>query len=180
MLAMANPVPQRLNSSTNDAQPRREGEAPRWSETHADAWVGLLQAHRQLTRELDDELEGRYALSLSALELLGRLAAADDRWLRLSTLADQAGLSLSRVSRIVDALESRGLVARRPCPGDRRAINAVLTDAGLSLAREAQASHFAAVQRLFFDALSPAEVAMLAAVFKRFAPQGAQDCTRPA
>jgi DNA-binding MarR family transcriptional regulator len=170
-------VTQRLNSSPKDAPPRRDDESRGWSETHADAWVGLLQAHRQLTRELDEELESQYGLSVSALELLGRLAAADDRWLRLSTLADQAGLSLSRVSRIVDALESRRLVERRPCPGDRRAINAVLTDAGLSLTREAQASHFAAVQRLFFDALSPAQIATLAEVFKRFSPQGAEACT---
>ena len=29
----------------------------RWSDTHADAWVGLLESHRRLTRELDAELE---------------------------------------------------------------------------------------------------------------------------
>jgi len=148
----------------------------RWSETHADAWIGLLETHRRLTRALDAELEARYGLSLSALEILGRLAASPDRRLRLSVLAEETGLSLSRVSRIVDVLERRELVERRPCPADARAVNAHLTPAGLTLAREAQAAHHAAVQERFFDRLSPAEIATLSEVFSRFAPRAAAAC----
>lgn len=147
-----------------------------WNDTFADAWIGLLQTQRQLTRELDGELEAHHALGLSGLELLGRLAAAEDRRLRLSRLATEAGLSLSRVSRLVDALEGRGLVARRPCPADARAVNAELTEAGLVLARDAQATHFAGVQRRFFDRLAPDEVATLAAIFNRFVPGAAREC----
>jgi DNA-binding MarR family transcriptional regulator len=150
----------------------------RWSDTHADAWVGLLETHRQITRALAAELEGRFGLTLSGLEILGRLAADHERRLRLSTLAAETGLSLSRVSRIVDVLEGRGLVQRQQCPNDARAMNAYLLDAGLDLAREAQAAHFAAVQERFFEQLSAEEVATLATVFGRFAPRGAA-CTAP-
>src|ERR687890_2085245 len=80
-----------------------------WTESHADAWIGLLETHKQLTRALDGELIARHGLSLSALELLARLAAADDRQLHLTALATASGLSLSRVSRIIDALEGREL-----------------------------------------------------------------------
>ena len=145
----------------------------RWSETHAEAWAGFLETHRRLTRALDHQLEQRHALNMSALELLGRLAAAEDRRLRLSALAADTGLSLSRVSRIVDTLERRGLVERRPCPGDARAINAHLTPAGLELARTAQATHFADVQGRFFDRLSGDEVALLAELFARLAARAA-------
>ena len=148
----------------------------RWSDTHADAWIGLLETHRQLTRGLAADLEARFGLTLSGLEILGRLAADQERRLRLSVLATETGLSLSRVSRIVDALEERGLVQRQQCPNDARAMNAYLLDAGLDLAREAQAAHFAAVQDRFFEQLSPEEVATLAAVFARFAPRGAGAC----
>jgi DNA-binding MarR family transcriptional regulator len=140
-----------------------------WSPTHSDAWIGLLEAHKSLTRELDRELERAHGLSVSSLELLSRLAGADERSLRLSTLADRCGLSLSRVSRIVDVLEHRGLVQRRPCPVDGRAKNACLTDAGLDLLRTAQETHFAGVQQRFFDRLQPREISTLAAVFARFA-----------
>lgn len=149
----------------------------RWSDTHADAWIGLLETHKQLTRALDHELESAHGLSLSALEILGRLAAAEDRRQRLSALADETNLSLSRVSRIVDALVDRGLVERQPCPGDRRAVHAYLTDAGLETARSAQQTHFASVQRRFFDELGAEEIAMLAQVFARFAPRAAESCS---
>jgi DNA-binding MarR family transcriptional regulator len=148
----------------------------RWSPSSSDAWIGLLETQRRLSRELDQLLEARFGLGLSELEVLGRLAAAADRRLRVTTLAHETGLSVSRVSRLVDALEQRGLAEKLACPGDGRAINAHLTDAGLELAREAQAAHFAAVQERFFDHLSDAEVDTLAAVFARFAPGAAAAC----
>jgi len=148
-----------------------------WSDTHADAWIGLLETHKQLTRALDAELEARHGLSLSGLELLGRLAAAEDHQLRLSTLAHEAGLSLSRVSRIVDSLEVRALVRREPCAEDARAVEAHLTDEGLELARAAQATHFASVQQRFFDTLDAGELEVLAAVFGRLSPRAAATCT---
>ena len=148
----------------------------RWSDTHADAWIGLIETHKRLTRALDAELEAQYGLSLSGLEVLGRLAAMDGRHSGLSRLAADSGLSLSRVSRIVDTLESRKLVERRPCPDDARSVEAHLTGAGLRLARRAQRTHFASVQERFFDRLSAAELATLADVFARFAPEAAGAC----
>ncbi len=148
-----------------------------WSDTHADAWIGLLETHKQLTRALDAELESRHGLSLSGVELLGRLAAADARCLRLSALAREAGLSLSRVSRIVDLLAARGLVQRRPCAEDARAVEAHLTQDGLTLTREAQRTHFASVQQRFFDQLHSGELEVLAEVFGRLSPRTAATCT---
>jgi DNA-binding MarR family transcriptional regulator len=149
----------------------------RWSDTHADAWIGLLETHKRLTRALDAELEAEYGLTLSALEVLGRLAAADGRSLQLSALASECGLSLSRISRIMDSLETRQLVERRSVAADARAVEGHLTDAGLDLVKSAQGSHFASVQRRFFEQLSEEETATLAAVFGRFAPRAAAACT---
>lgn len=148
-----------------------------WSDTHKDAWIGMLETHKRLTRALDAELEAEHGLTLSGVECLGRLAASDDRAMRLSALANVTGLSLSRISRIVDTLESRELVERRSSPEDARAVEAHLTPAGLALVREAQASHFASVQERFFEQLSAEELEVLARVFARFAPRAAEACT---
>lgn len=148
-----------------------------WSERHADAWIGLLETHKQLTRTLDAELDVRYGLTLSSLELLARLAAARGRCLRLSALANAAGLSLSRVSRVAGTLEGRGLVQREPCGEDARAVEAHLTPAGLKLLRAAQQTHFASVQREFFDRLSDGELDALAEVFRRMASPAAATLT---
>ena len=149
----------------------------RWSDLHRDAWIGLLETHKQLTRALDSELEAEHGLTLSALEVLGRLAAAEGRSLRLSELAAACGLSLSRISRITDALEARSLVERRSVPCDARAVDGHLTDAGLELVQQAQGSHFASVQQRFFEQLSADEIATLASIFSRFAPGSAASCT---
>ena len=149
----------------------------KWSDVHAEAWIGLLETHKRLTRALDAELEAEHGLTLSAAEALGRLAAAEQRSLRLSALAAECGLSLSRISRIVDALEARELVERRSSDLDARAVEAHLTEAGLELVRRAQASHFASVQERFFEQLSAAEIATLASVFARFAPRAVEDCS---
>jgi DNA-binding MarR family transcriptional regulator len=162
---------------THAGHPATATESPSpWNPIHADAWIGLLQTHRQLTHALDAELEAEHGLALSGLELLARVAASPDRWLRLSMLASQTGLRLSRVSRIVDALEDRGLLARRACPSDARAINAHLTPAGSELLAAAERTHVAAVQKRFFDHLSEAEIETLATVFARFAPGAATAC----
>jgi DNA-binding MarR family transcriptional regulator len=148
-----------------------------WTDTQVSAWIGLLETHKALTRALDAELEAAHGVGLSAVEALGRLAAAPDGCLRLSRLASECGLSVSRISRLVDVLERRGLVQRRPSPSDARATDAHLTERGLAIAAAAQATHLASVQRRFFDQLDPREVATLAAVFGRFAPRAAEACT---
>lgn len=164
-----------------EACPYVAGDAGRaaWSDVEAEAWIGLLETHKRLTRALEAELEAAHGLSLSGVELLGRLIAAEGHRLRLSQLAGEANLSLSRVSRIVDVLEGRGLVRRESCPSDARAVEAHLTEAGLTLARAAQATHAGSVRERFLDRLEPGEAEVLAAVFSRFAPDAAAACTEP-
>lgn len=150
-----------------------------WSDTHKDAWIGLLETHKRLTRALDAELEAEHGLTLSGAECLGRLAAAEGRAMRLTALAKATGLSLSRISRIIDTLEGRKLVERRSSAEDARAVEAHLTSDGLELVRRAQASHFASVNERFFEQLSAEELDVLARVFGRFSPQAAEACTEP-
>src|SRR5947209_11486955 len=149
---------QQPNDETRCAYVLGDDGLARWSDVHSEAWIGLLETHKRLTRALDAQLEAEHDVTLSALEVLGRLAAAPDRRLRLSALAAACSLSLSRISRIMDALEARGLVARRPVARDARAGEGELTATGLDLVRRAQSSHFAAVNRTFFEQLSDEEV----------------------
>lgn len=147
-----------------------------WTPAEADAWIGLLEAHKRITRALDAELDAAHGLGLSTLELLSRVAAAGDGWPRLSVLAAETGLSLSRVSRHMDALEKRGLVVRRKCSTDSRAVEAHLTERGAAVVAEAEAAHAEAVRERFLSHMSPEEAATLARVFARFAPRAAEAC----
>ena len=149
-----------------------------WSDIHADAWIGLLETHKRLTRAFDAELEAQHGLTLSAAEVLGRLAAAPERRLRLSTLAGetrpepQPDLAHRRCARGPRARRAAVVPLRRP------------RGRGASHRRRprarppAQACHFASVQERFFDQLSPDEIETLAEVFCRFAPRAAESLRR--
>jgi len=151
-----------------------------WSDDHARAWEGFLELSRNLRREADGVLEPVEGLTVSMLGIMGRLVRADDRTLHQTEIAEAMGLSFSRVSRLIDTLEARGLVERRPCPTDARAVNVTLTPDGLALARRAQDAVFAFVEERFFATLTGPEIATLADVFARLIGRldggGAGDC----
>ena len=165
-----------MTSSTTETITARAaylmGEAiDEWAGEAVDAWTGLLEVFVQIKRAVDQQLETEHALSMSMVGLMGRLAAADRRTVRLTDLAGAMGLSLSRVSRIVDILEGRGLVERQASLTDARATNAHLTRKGLVLVRKAQATAAAAIRRRFLDPLEDDEAQILARVFARLQAQ---------
>jgi len=55
--------------------------------------------------------------------------------MRPSALSDELGTGRSNVSKMVKRLETSGLVAREPDPGDSRAYRVLLTPAGLDVAQ---------------------------------------------
>ncbi len=131
------------------------------------AWLGILQAHAEVTRALDSALAQRHDLSLSAYEVLSRLARAEHGAHRMSDLADCSPLSLSRVSRVIDALQERGLVSRSPCGKDSRVVYAAVTPEGMALATRAQETFSEIVERRFLGRLSCDEVGRLGELLAR-------------
>ncbi len=137
--------------------------------------VARLQAMLELLpTALDRELA---AAGLTAFEftLLEALVEAEEHWLRLSSLATRTNATLARLSRVVTALERKGLVERAACPSDGRATNAVLTSAGMTAYQESRVLHARAVRALILDGLDAEEVDQLArltySVLSRLDPQ---------
>ncbi len=128
------------------------------------AWIGILQAHGELTRSLDAALSAKHGLTFGGYDLLLRLARADEGHLRMTALAEGSQLSLSRVSRLVDVLQQRGLVTRRSCDRDSRVVHAMITDAGRALIAEAQETFFDVVEERFLGRLADEDVERLGAL----------------
>jgi DNA-binding MarR family transcriptional regulator len=131
------------------------------------AWLGLLKAHAELTRALDGALHDKHRLSLSAYEVLSRLAHAEDGYLRMSQLAERTQLSISRVSRVIDHLQERGLVERRSCDSDSRVVYGTCTPDGLAHVAEAQETFFAVIEERFLGKLTCDEVNVLGTLLGR-------------
>jgi DNA-binding MarR family transcriptional regulator len=81
--------------------------------------------------------------------------------MRMSSLADLANASLSRLSHLVKRLEERGLVRREPDPADGRFTDAILTEKGLRALAEAAPGHVAHVRSVVVDVLSPEQLRRL-------------------
>lgn len=93
---------------------------------------------------------GDRGLTLSQYALLQGLS--DRETARVQELAREAGITASTATRILDALERRGIVRRNRSDQDRRAVDVTLTEAGRVLLRS-QDDWFAACQREFFAKL---------------------------
>lgn len=137
--------------------------------------VARLQAMLELLPTALDRELAPAGLTAFEFTLLEALAEADGHWLRLSALAARTNATLARLSRVVTALERKGMVERAACPSDGRATNAVLTAAGLATYRQSRPLHADAVRRLVLDGLDPNEIDQLAdltyAVLTRLDPQ---------
>lgn len=105
-------------------------------------------------------------LTLSQYGLLEPLADRADA--RVSELAEQAGIAPSTASRILDALERRGIVARKREARDRRGVAVALTRAGAEvLSREHE--WLRARQRDFYKSLPTDERALAPDLLLRLA-----------
>jgi DNA-binding MarR family transcriptional regulator len=131
------------------------------------AWTGMVRTHERLMHELDAELERAHGISLAELDVLVQLESAPERRMRMADLADAVLLTRSGVSRLVDRLESRGLVERVRCPSDARGLNASLTEAGADRFEAASATHLAGVREHFTERLAPEDVARLESIWEQ-------------
>jgi len=129
-----------------------------------DSWLALLQARELIAGQLSDTLERDAGQPLSYFEVLIHLAAAEGGSMRMVDLAETVLLSKSGVTRLVDRLEADGLVERQSCPGDRRAINATITPAGRAALKRALPVHTRALDEIFADHLTVAELKALQAL----------------
>ncbi len=126
-----------------------------------DAWRAFLSAHARLVRRLDEELRAEHGLSLAEYDTLFQIASAPDRRLRMHELAERVLLSRSGTTRLIDRLESDGLVVRWACSSDARGAEAALTQGGLDRLRTASATHLRGVEDYFLDNIPPADLGVV-------------------
>lgn len=145
---------------------------PRWlDDDEQRAWRRLAAVILKLPSELERQLQADADISHYEYWVLALLSEADDRTLQLKDLAAQSNATLSRLSHVVTRLEKRGWVTKEPCPDDKRASNAVLTDEGWDKVVATAPGHVEQVRAVVFDGLDDRDVADLARVCDRILDQ---------
>ena len=106
-------------------------------------WTALSRAHAAVLAHAAEGV-ARHGLTLAELGVLEALH--DQGPLLLGEVQRLVLVSSGGTTYLVDRLESRGLVERRECPGDRRARLAALTPAGETLVRDVLTEHAARIK----------------------------------
>ncbi|MEH0982582.1 MarR family winged helix-turn-helix transcriptional regulator [Micromonospora sp. CPCC 205556] len=112
-------------------------------------WAVARRLRHQSRRTLEPwEINPGHARALGVLTRHGAQ--------RLSALADHLHIAPRSATEVVDGLEERGLVERRPDPADRRATLVAPTDEGTRVGTAIRAARDAEAGR-FFGHLSPTD-----------------------
>jgi DNA-binding MarR family transcriptional regulator len=137
----------------------------------ASAWAALLQTHAALVPRLDRDLHQATGLPLSWYDILLELAAAPARRLTMTELGERAVLSRTRVSRIVNELETAGLVRREGNPDDGRSAFAAMTPDGLARYRAAVPRYLESIEKHFAAALTDEELELVTKALRKLVEQ---------
>lgn len=127
---------------------------------------GLADLFWTVARQLRHHTRGRlspWELSPSqarALRMLGHHGTV-----RPGELARHLHIAPRSATEVVDDLEERGFVDRRPDPDDRRAVLVTLTEQGSAVLREWRAERHDEAERFFAD-LDPDDRATLARILR--------------
>jgi DNA-binding MarR family transcriptional regulator len=125
----------------------------------SDAFWAVARTLRHRTRETLSPWDITPSQS-RALDVLVRHGES-----RLSVLAEHLRIAPRSATEVVDDLQERGLVERRPDPDDRRATLVALTDAGAGTTAAIRSARQAEAER-FFGALSDTDRADLGRILQ--------------
>ena len=128
------------------------------------AWMSLVGMLMTLPSAIDAQLKRDSGLNFFEYSVLAQLSGSPTQALQMTTLAQLAGGSLSRLSHAASRLEKQGLVRRAVQTGESRCTEMMLTDAGRAALEVAAVGHVREARRLVFDGLTTEQVGQLRAI----------------
>jgi DNA-binding MarR family transcriptional regulator len=122
------------------------------------AWKKFVAVVEVLPGVLDSQLQRDADVTHFEYFAMAMLSEAPGRRLRMTSLASATNSTLPRLSHVVSRLEKRGYIDRAPCPEDRRATNATLTEAGWQKVVATAPGHVDTVRENVIEPLTAADV----------------------
>lgn len=135
--------------------------------TTSRAWARLVRARQLLLERIEADLKAAGLPPLRWYDVLLELDRAGRRGLRQFEIGEAVLLSKYNVSRLLNRLESEGLLARYPCEEDARGARVLITDKGEELRKRMWTVYGRALTEHFAAFFSEAELEQLAALLGR-------------
>jgi DNA-binding MarR family transcriptional regulator len=129
-------------------------------ETLSDAFRSVAR----LLRQTSMESLARWDVTPSQSRALRVLTRHGE--MRLSELSEHLRIAARSTTEVVDGLETKGLVERRPDPQDRRATLVGVTEHGINVGHSIRAASGTESERIF-NRLSPTDRANLARILRK-------------
>lgn len=131
------------------------------------AWPVFLRSSGLLIDILDRELRAATGLQLTWFDVLAQLSKTSDGRMPMKQLAENILLSKSGITRLVDRMETAGLIRRDSCATDGRVVYAAITPAGRKLFHRAAPIAFRGVEEHFARHITPAEAQALVSILSK-------------
>lgn len=130
------------------------------------AWVRLLRVQRHALEAVEHRLKGEGFPPLAWYDVLLELSRSGEG-LRQYEIAERVLLNKYNLSRLLDRLEGKGLISRKPCPQDGRASIVQATAKGLRLQKRMWPTYASAIETVFASRLNKTETAVLSSTLAK-------------
>ncbi len=137
------------------------------TQDHIRMWRSFLETHSTVVKYLERRMQEQHGLPLAWWHVLQQLADGPEGRPRMADLADSVLLTRRGITRPVDRMIVAGLVAREPCPGDRRGYYAVITQLGRDTIGKVGPDHSKDAWEIFLGHITEEEADVLGKVFNR-------------
>ncbi|MEN3929929.1 MarR family transcriptional regulator [Microvirga sp. W0021] len=142
------------------------------------AFRALAEAHTIIATEIERALSYNFRLSLNEFDTLVCLDNQPQKSAPLSSLAQRIHLSQPAISRLVDRLDKRNLIAKIGCTEDKRSLTIQLTEEGCNLLVQAIPIHDQCIREKLLKHLSHEENEILRLALIRVIEENAAQTER--
>lgn len=163
--APPNPVSGRTSMTLPSGAAKPPEEQVRIEELHELPGHLIRRAHQVSGALFAANLAGR---ELTSVQYAALVAISSYPGIDATRLSDLIAFDRATIGGVVDRLEAKGLVERKPSPDDRRVKTVTLTAKGAALLTEVE-SEVLKAQEDMLEPLSPAERGQLLLLLKKFA-----------
>ncbi|RST76116.1 MarR family transcriptional regulator [Siminovitchia acidinfaciens] len=109
-------------------------------------FIVLTRAMQSITKRAEEDIKS-YGLNTTEFAVLELLYHKGEQ--PIQKIGEKILLASSSITYVVDKLEKKNLIVRKPCPKDRRVTYAVITEKGQEFMSEVFPKHKEALQEIF-------------------------------
>jgi DNA-binding MarR family transcriptional regulator len=136
-------------------------------EAVVDAWIALVRAQQTALLKIERAFRNAKLPPHAWYDVLWELDRAEDGALRPFEIEQRILIAQSNISRLIDRLEEKGYVERRPCAEDGRGQHIAITPSGREMRRRMWPVYAKAISDAVGHRVSEREAASLAALLTR-------------